>query len=240
MRSIQGAEVEYVGMRVRCANDLLALRRAGRIRSCAPERGCGSVCLLSASDCISCDAIHTKNDLYMAKQVVSYPGCYDACCGCKDTNRPGPSPGALVSKRSTPNDCTEAQTCCCGCCCFFIVKMLCSLAPLPFRRTRRLPTGATWLRPNARTHPRCTCRQDQARPCLPVVSSPHPCVKLCTLTNKSSLTTSPVTFFFSCYSLHGERIVLFDSASRLRTTTRTLTSRVTLYLTTNTTLHQNG
>jgi hypothetical protein len=40
----------------------------------------------------------TKSDLYVGKQTVSYPGCYDACCGRKDTNRPGPFPGRSVSK----------------------------------------------------------------------------------------------------------------------------------------------
>lgn len=34
---IQGAEVEDVGMRVGCANDLLILRRARGIGRCAPE-----------------------------------------------------------------------------------------------------------------------------------------------------------------------------------------------------------
>jgi hypothetical protein len=47
------------------------------------------------ADCMASWRRRTKSDLCVGKQHVSYPRCYDACCGLKGTNRPGPFPARI-------------------------------------------------------------------------------------------------------------------------------------------------
>lgn len=94
-RAVQGIEVEQVSVRVRRADDLLAL--CGCIRGvggCPPERRIGTGRLMSATLCIARreDWQPTQSGLLAAKRHVSYLDAMTPAAKWKCTNRPGPFP----------------------------------------------------------------------------------------------------------------------------------------------------
>ena len=180
------------------------------------QKGDADLVLSSTNACMQVSTVRTKSDLYVGKRLVSYPGCHDACCGWKDTNRPGPFPGAFVSKYIVAIHGAEAHTC--GCCCFFMVKWSRNAPP----QLAAFNVGQHYLATSAKARPRRrTCRQDQARARLPVrlltfaSSSSHSCPHHQLFTFRHHHITGGISFYCLLRCIHNGKALGQSEHARL-------------------------
>lgn len=98
-RDSQGAEVEYVGVGIGCADDLLALRRSSGVGCRAPEgRGRAAQPMSICATCMRLWDSNIRGTVCMqGSDVLATPDTVTRLVVWKDTNRPGPFPGRLLA-----------------------------------------------------------------------------------------------------------------------------------------------